>query len=250
MPRLQAAAGNRLRGQSLWRVLLLACCCFGLTSCGAPHAKQARTVTASTYPKLTLPEIAVSIEIIKKDATGLPEVIRVTYTNRTVRAGALELPGPVVGEVNAVYNTPAIAIFTAAGRALETDASSFGSDEWIDRHVGDDDYKGLLFLRSPPKSEWPKNASIVILSPNESFSVDYPMAEFCMTGHGIEPNAVANFRTCYKSGEEKTGIQVWLLGNDIEKFERTVSNVMPVYLTAPDTSIYPTEETSDPLPDD
>ena len=145
--------------------------------CGTAACSQKPAVEQKLAPE----EIALTLGF---DATqGVPESFTVNYVNTSATRGYVELPCPLRGELHSEYRTPSL--------ALSFDQSS-----------GDLKLRngGGVFLYAPSGDAKPPRATIAVLDPKASISVDYKTAEFCMIGHGIAPDADANVRTCFKKG--------------------------------------------------
>ncbi|HEY2837812.1 MAG TPA: hypothetical protein VGJ26_01595 [Pirellulales bacterium] len=172
-------------------------------------------------PELPLADVSVAFEIGKRDASRVPETIQVTYKNESSAKGAFELPGPNLEPSSEVYSTRWIAVTTEAKEDLSLSAI------W-----------GGAFARMPSKAKWSRRASMAILAPAESVTVEYSLEEFGMMMHATRANLTANFRACYRAGKHETKMQVIVVdGDDVET--KKTSHTLLANLSPPDFSMHP-----------
>ena len=217
---------------------VLAVVLVGTSACMRPPAAVPKPAeSAADLPedqRLAWEDVEISLEILARDARGLPESIRVEYKNKSAERGYLELPGPVRDLQNdaqddgqndaendwqsGAYRIPALCVETSV--------------------VGDRLGDGLVLLFSPPIEERPTKAVIAVLEPAATTAVKYHLCSFCMIGHGIGPEPQANFCTCYGAGTIKTEMVVDIItdwGNR-GAIVRHLSKPVVVELSEPDDS--------------
>lgn len=170
----------------------------------------------------------ISLKLSFDTAKGIPESCAVTYTNTSAARGYVELPCPLRGELTLENRAPSLAL-------------SF------DQSTGDLLSKagGGTFLLAASGDAKPPRATIAVLDPKASITVDYKTAEFCLIGHGIAPNADANVLTCFKPGKIATKVQAVVI-TDWNNPKKHASGPLKVKLSAADYSKHP--EMRDALP--
>lgn len=136
---------------------------------------------------LDLDEIEVFLEFVKKDKNGLPELIEVSYRNKSSQRGCLALPRPVVEDTSYDLSHPCICVVVDA-----------------------------LFLFTVPKGSQHQPLTGIYLEPGGTIRRQYKLSSFCVIGHGIGPKAPANFSSCYSAGEIEKSMQVWIVKNWID----------------------------------
>lgn len=202
----------------LYRLSLLAALLATLScSRSGPGVPPATVIEKQLAPS----DIAISID--RGDDQGelvaVPETVRIRFKNRTAQRGYFELPGPLRDVPQSEYRAPSLAI----GLRQHQGDGGAGSEP--------------IFLYSPSNEKRPARASAAILEPSSSVEVAYPLAEFCLIGHGIASDPAANLRACFKPGNVKMELRVYLI-SDWEKMQKEASDPVAAKLSEPDVSMH------------
>lgn len=146
-----------------------------------------------TDTTLSLDVVELVLEVVKKDQSGLPELIEVCYRNKSKQKGCLALPRPVVEDTDYELSRPCLCVATES-----------------------------LFLFTVPKGSPHELLTGVYLEPGEEFKRQYKLSSFCVIGHGIGPKPPANFPACYSAGEFEHPMQALII-TDWNKLTRIAS---------------------------
>lgn len=196
--------------QILGCILLLATC----TACNSKMAKKEeakddqQVVNLSPTDKtLSLDEVELFLDVVKKDPNELPELIEVRYRNKSSQRSCLALPRPVVEDTDYELSRPCLCVATES-----------------------------LFLLTIPKGSPHESPTGVYLEPGEEVKRQYKLSSFCVIGHGIGPKPPANFPACYSAGKIEHSMQALII-TDWNQFTRIASkdvtfNASEIDLTA------------------
>ena len=151
---------------------------------------------------LSLDDIELTLDVIKRDRRGLPKSISILFRNSSSERGCLAIPRPVIEGEDYYPSLPCLCV--GMRKVVKPDSFS---------HSGEP-----MFLYIVPSGKSLRSLEGVYLDPGESYMRLYDLSSFCIIGHGIGPKEEANFLTSYHAGRLESELRAYIITEWILKW--------------------------------